>query len=177
MENDKQETIVNSALIEKIDELSKSLGYNEEENTIFELRQTDDPKIKELVLMNGEWDENRPMFVVDKAHPEKALVFFSMEQIAALLKTLQATTQENFNLKLEKAIWKHTPVDFQDVWVVAMDEIQKRIKALQEKGEPLKINLDDIVARIKREHPSLFIDLNRVTQNIHEGVMSDKKTQ
>ena len=174
---EEKETLINNALIEKIDELSKSLGYNGEENTIFELRNTEDPNIKELVLMNGEWNENRPMFVVDKAHPEKALVFFSIDQIGALLKSLQETTQENFNLKLEKAIWKHTPVDFQDVWVVAMDEIQKHIKALQKKGEPLKINLDDIVSRIKREHPSLFIDLNKVAQNIQDGALSDKKTQ
>ncbi len=166
MSDKKNETILNNTLIEKIGELSESLGYNAEEKTIFELRNTDDPKVKELVLMNGEWDENRPMFVVDKRHPDKAMVFFPAEQIAALLKSLQEATRENFNLKLEKAIWKHTPVDFQDVWVVAMDEIQRRIKTLQQKGEPLKINLDEIVARIKREHPALFIDLNRfVGQN------------
>ena len=165
MDKEQEALLSDQALIRKIGELSESLGYTDEGKTIFQIRHTDDPNIKELVLLSGEWDEKRPMFVVDGNDPNKAMVFFSAEQVASLLKTLQEATRENFNLKLEKAIWKHTPVDFQDVWVVAMDEIQKKIKALQEKGEPLKIDLDAIVSRIKREHPSLFIDLNRFVSN------------
>ena len=152
--------------LEKINELSEQMGFNEENKTVFEMRAGSEGNLKELVLKSGEWDEAKPMFVYDKENPDKTYVFISSESFAALLKTLQDLNQENFNLKLEKAIWKHTPIDFQDVWVVAMDTIQKIVNEKREKGENVTLDLDGIVGKIKRDHPALFLNLADVMKKI-----------
>ena len=149
---------------EKIDELSKQMGMDESVKTVFEMRSSENGT-KELILQSGDWDESKPMFVYDADKPDDTYVFISAESFAALLRTLQELNQENFNLKLEKAIWKHTPVDFQDVWVVAMDTIKKLVEKKKEEGENVTINLDDIVGQIKREHPALFFNINDLIEN------------
>ncbi|WP_296823908.1 DUF2603 domain-containing protein [Sulfurovum sp.] len=158
-------------LIEKIDNLSRKMGFEDHGKTVFEMSSTDDPEIKELIHKSGEWSENKPMFIYDKENPDQAYVFISAESFANLLNTLQATNQENFDLKLEKAIWKQTPVDFHDVWVVALDRIQKIIQKQKEKGEPHTINLDQIISDIRKEHPALFINLSELLNDAGQYVL------
>ena len=54
-------------------------------------------------------------------------------------------------MKLEKSILQQLPLDFQDVWAVAMEEIGKSKKN--------EIDFDKLVKKIKKEHPNLFLDL------------------
>ncbi|MFW5614381.1 MAG: DUF2603 domain-containing protein, partial [Campylobacter hyointestinalis] len=68
---------------------------------------------------------------------------------------LKNAQKENFELKLERSIWQHIPVDFGDVWSVAINEI----KGKKFKKEP---NLDQIIKKIKREHPNLFVDMQNL---------------
>jgi hypothetical protein len=145
-------------LIKNAEELSQNLGFAKENTNIVEIRKTDDPKIREMVLLQGTWGDKRPMIAVDHDNPKNVYVFLTAEHFKELMEALKQSTQENFNLKLEKAIWKHIPADFEDVWVVAADKINRAIQNSQDPTS-LNINLDQLVDEIKREHPSLFVNL------------------
>ena len=148
-------------VIKKAEELSSNLGFPKNEINIVEIRKTDDPKIKEMVLLQGSWDEKRPMIAIDHDNPKNAYVMLSIEDFAELMETLKKTTRENFNLKLEKAIWRHVPADFDDVWIVAANKINHVMQNTQDPSS-LNINLDKLIGDIKREHPSLFVNLSDI---------------
>jgi len=147
-----------AALIKQAKELSQNLGFSNGDTGIIEIRPTDDPKRKEMVLLQGNWDEQKPKIAIEQSDPKKVYVFLTAESFRDLVEALRRSNQENFNLKLEKAIWKHIPVDFDDVWVVAADKINKAMQSQQDTNS-LNINLDQLIDEIRREHPSLFINL------------------
>ena len=150
-------------IIKKIDALAKTLGFDHNPHTIYEIRKKEGDETNELTPIQGVWSEENPMFAIDQDDPKKVYVFMNAKLISAILNMLQQTNQENFNLKLEKAIYKHVPVDFEDVRVVAMEKIKEKTKALEQDGnQPLRINLDELIADIKKEHPSLFVDLGKI---------------
>ena len=148
--------------MQKVDNLSKALGMEESDKTIFEIRDTDDPNVKELVKLRGEWNADRPMFAYHDHDPKELYVFLGADTFGALVKALKEANEENFNLKLEKAIMRHLPEDYEDVRLVAMDRIKDLIAKKAKDGKPLQLNLDEIVSEIKRKHPSLFINLKEL---------------
>ncbi len=157
----KEQTNNNNDMLQKINALSESMGYNNEDKTIFEIKSTKDPKIKELVLQSGTWNDDKPMFAFEKDKNKQAYVFISADQFAQLLNALRASKEENFNLNLEKTILKHVPADFDDVWVVAMDKI-KKLTQNKGKDQIININLDQLISDIKKEYPNLFINLKEL---------------
>jgi len=76
------------------------------------------------------------------------------------MNSLQHMGEEVFKSRLEKAIAKELPIDFHDVWAVAIDELQKRLKDGTTK--PSNINLESLIKNIKREHPNLFYSLKNL---------------
>lgn len=158
--NDKKNELT---VYEKIDNVSKIVGIKNSNKTVLRVKTTDNPDIKEVHLTIGSWDEGEPWFVIDENERIHALV--SLDTLTQMIKNLNVSSQENFDLKLERTIWQHFPIDFGDVWVVAMDEIKKMAKKT-DKVKAVKIDLDKLVSDIKMKYPSLFVDISAIQNNM-----------
>ena len=144
--------------LEKINRLSTAMGFNKGEQILLELKNTDDENIKEIHLKNGKFDSNEPWFVVDENDDKKAYAVLPLDAFNKVIDILRDVQQENFNLKLEKSIWREVPVDFDDVWIVAMDQVKKLVDK-QNPDKPISVNIDKLVKDIKKEHPNLFVNM------------------
>ena len=85
----------------------------------------------------------------------------SIKSLANLIAATKNAMQENFNLKLERSILQHTPVDFGDAWTVCMDEI-RRLTGASPSAKRLSLDVDAVVSRVKSLHPNLFIDIEEL---------------
>ncbi len=149
--------ITGENLLQQINKMADQLGIENPSNvTVVRLEDTDDPNKKTLELIQGSWENGAPWFVIGKEN--KVFVLSSLEAMLHLIKSLNEAKYENFNLKLEKAILENLPVDFNDVWVVAMNEIQKRL-AESKNRNLLDIDIKKLVQDIKRNYPNLFMRL------------------
>ena len=133
---------------EKIDEISGELGIKEGEKTIFEIVPTSDPSQMSLSLKSGSWDGVEPW----------------LKSLSQLIEAYRNIQKENFELRLEKTIWQNVPIDFADVWVVAMDEIRK-IAAKNKNKKSIDVNLEKLVKGIKKQYPNLFVDMQNLMKN------------
>lgn len=144
--------------LEKIDELSKSLGIAKNDKTILQMHSNENEKI--LSLKSGHWQAPEPWFIIDEENNLHTLI--SLQSLQSMLQSLKESQRENFELRLEKAIYQQIPIDFNDVWVVAMDEIKK-----QAQNNPIQVNIDleSLMKDIKKEYPNLFVDMENLIQN------------
>ena len=155
--------------LDKINLLSKKMGLDEkEEKTILNLEDTNDSNKKILTLQSGDWNDKEPWFVIDQ--DGKIHTMLSLDTLLYVINALRAAQEENFNLKLEKSIWQNVPIDFQDVWVVAMDEIKKQLKDSKDK-KSLNIDIDKVLKDIKKKYPNLFLNLDKYLSGVNQEEM------
>ncbi|WP_037940602.1 DUF2603 domain-containing protein [Sulfurospirillum arcachonense] len=143
-------------VFEMINVISKDIGLNGDK-TVIEIEKTDNPEVKKLNLKSGSWNASEPWFIVDEN--KKLHTMMSMSSINKIIDKFRATQEENFNLKLEKTIWQNIPIDFKDVWAVAMDHIKHMANHEQNGAKVINVDLEELVSKIKQEHPNLFLDL------------------
>jgi hypothetical protein len=144
------------SVFEMINVISKDIGLDGDK-TVIEIENTDNPEVKRLSLKSGSWSANEPWFVVDEN--KKLHTMMSMRSVNKIIENFRATQEENFNLKLEKTIWQNIPIDFQDVWAVAMDEIKIMATGESEEVKVINVDLEKLITKIKAEHPNLFLNL------------------
>lgn len=144
------------SVFEMINVISKDIGLDGDK-TVIEIENTDNPEVKKLSLKSGSWSANEPWFVVDEN--KKLHTMMSMRSVNKIVENFRATQEENFNLKLEKTIWQNIPIDFQDVWAVAMDEIKSMATKESKEVKVINVDLEELINKIKQEHPNLFLNL------------------
>ncbi len=131
--------------IRSINKIAKKLGLDKKNLNIYKIG--DDDKIS---LINGDGKHCEVEFLSDKKDNLK--VVLSNKFFYFLIQNLSNLKQENSALKLEKSIAKFMPIDFGDVWSVAVEDIIKH--GYQD------INYDKLIEQIKEKHPNLFIDFS-----------------
>lgn len=138
-----------NALINKnMKDISSIFGIKRNDRTIFEVQR--DEECKNLKLISSKFGKE-PWFAIDD---ESLKVIVQSDLLLAILHSLRNAERENFELKLERSILQRYPIDFNDVWAVAIDEIRNY------KHSPSSLNLDKILDNIKKKHPNLFINLD-----------------
>ncbi|WP_024787873.1 MULTISPECIES: DUF2603 domain-containing protein [unclassified Lebetimonas] len=95
-----------------------------------------------------EGDKKSSLWIIEI--DDKIKVALNFEEYISLIEGMKKLLKENFDLKLEKAILSEFPIDYDDVKAVVLEEM---------KEYPDK-NINDVVRKIKTEHPNLFYDIN-----------------
>lgn len=142
-----------------IRETAEKMGVNPSEITIVKMSLGTDERHRSLELMQGSWNEEQPWVIVDEE--ERIYALTSVESIAKLIGMLTLTQSENFQHKLEKAIWQRLPIDFEDVWEVAMERI-RTLARTQPDSAIVNIDLDWLISEIKQKYPNLFYHLDQM---------------
>lgn len=137
----------------RLNSLAEKMGINPSEMTIVKMTPGTNERHKDLELLQGDWDEKRPWVIVDEE--DRIYTLTTAESLTQIIRFLTSTQSENFQLKLEKAIWQSLPVDFHDVWEVAMDRIRTLAQSRPE-STVVTLDLDWLVNEIKQKYPNLF---------------------
>ncbi len=135
-----------------IEKLSRSLGIlKPKDRTFLEIEPTGEANAKLLRLKSGRWNSKKePWLVVDEK--QKAYAMMPIDTLSKIVENFKRLEEEAFALKLEKSILQHIPLDFNDVWAVAVKEIEKQKKTPKD--------FDKVILKIKKEYPNLFLDLH-----------------
>lgn len=143
--------------LKRINKFSQNLGIKKGEQTILKMSQGKNDNEKCLTLENGNFEGPEPWFIIDENHDVKTI--FSVKTLLEFFQNTKKIQRDNFELKLEKAIYQKVPIDFNDVWVVAMDEIRRQMAS---GVKEMNINIEQVLNKIHSQHPNLFIDMKEM---------------
>ena len=138
--------LINSLKI--IENISHTLGISDRERITFDIEEVSSNELR-VRIVNGTKNFKSPWFAIKNEEP---YIFMPAEILDMVFRMLRTAQKESFELRLERSIWQHMPIDFGDVWRVAMDELARGNFA----KEP---DLEKLIAKIKQEHPNLFVDI------------------
>ena len=85
------------------------------------------------------------------------------KSLLELVNAYKSVQKQLFELRLEKSIWQNVPIDFSDVWTVAMQEVQNVTD--DSASQNADLNLDKLVKNIKKNHPNLFVNMEEIIKN------------
>lgn len=85
--------------------------------------------------------------------------------MVGLLSLLQKGDEEKLRLSLEREILQQMPIDFEDVWAVALEEIERTPLSLS------SVDTKRLVHGIKRRHPNLFFQLSDLLARPNDEMM------
>ncbi len=103
-------------------------------------------KCNDLEVIEG--DINSPLWVMEVG--DKIKVAMDVDEYIEFMEMSKKLLKENFELKLEKAILSEFPIDYDDVKAVVLEEMKKNNDK----------SIDEVVNKIKLEHPNLFYNLD-----------------
>ena len=103
-------------------------------------------KCKDFEVIEGDVDS--PIWVMEVDN--KLKVAIDIDEYMEMMEMTKKLLEENLELKLEKAILSEFPIDYEDVKAVVLEEMKKN----EDKS------IEDIVNKVKLEHPNLFYNLN-----------------
>ena len=101
---------------------------------------------KDFEVIEG--DLENPLWIMKIKDEVK--VVLDIDEYLKIMKLNEKLVKEIFELKLERAILSEFPIDYDDVKAVVLEEMKK------DKDK----SLEDIVDKIKLEHPNLFYNLD-----------------
>ena len=101
---------------------------------------------KDFEVIEG--DLKNPLWIMKIKDEVK--VVLDIDEYLKIMKLNENLVKEIFELKLERAILSEFPIDYDDVKAVVLEEMKK------DKDK----SLEDIVDKIKLEHPNLFYNLD-----------------
>ena len=101
---------------------------------------------KDFEVIEG--DLKNPLWIMKIKDDIK--VVLDIDEYLKIMKLNEKLVKEIFELKLERAILSEFPIDYDDVKAVVLEEMKK------DKDK----SLEDIVDKIKLEHPNLFYNLD-----------------
>ena len=101
---------------------------------------------KDLEIIEG--DLKNPLWIMQIKNDIK--VVLDVDEYIKIMKLNEELLKEIFELKLERAILSEFPIDYDDVKAVVLEEMKKNSDK----------DLEEIVDKIKLEHPNLFYSLD-----------------
>ncbi len=102
-------------------------------------------KCKDFEVVEGDLNTNLWVMEIDG----KLKAVMDMDEYLEMMEMTKKLLKENFELKLEKAILSEFPIDYDDVKAVVLEEMKKNPE----------ININEILNKIKLEHPNLFYNI------------------
>ncbi len=102
-------------------------------------------KCKDFEVEQGDLNSKLWVMEID----DNLKVVMDINEYLEIMEMSKRLMKENFELRLEKAILGEFPVDYDDVKAVVLEEMKKHTD----------MNIDDIINKIKIEHPNLFYNI------------------
>lgn len=81
---------------------------------------------------------------------DKEYYLLSSACIQSLVESTKELEKNKYLFKLEQEIYKNMPIDFEDVWCIAMKEL----------GKNFNKDPKNLIKNIRKRYPYLFVDFN-----------------